>query len=318
MSFSFSIDNFMPRRNGAYAFFALKEHLKSVGWTVPRSSDGTTFNASGDVITQAAAGAGGLDNSLAWFVVRSPDSAHSFCFQRASLGYGGTPLDDSKYWRIKVSVAGFTGGSATQVPAAIDEGLLAGTETDAAPSFFPVFVPYTNQCKSGLYQICAETTAPYQFWACCFGTVDNLGQWTDGLIMMEALVPGTFAPGDVDPFVYCAAASDPEWYAYTRKGLSDETFCVVQPLYGPVMPNHLDVNPITLKDNVIPQTYAADAQNSSGGWKGTSRMVKMPGVDRGMYAPVTVVTPGDYIAVGRPFGRKFLVPWNGSVPDRSV
>lgn len=95
------------------AVFDLKTLLKTAGWTVPQSSDGLTYNGSGDQISHGGAGANGMDNASAWFVVQMPGSSRSFCLQRYnSSGYGS-------YWRVKYSkAAGFTGGTpgVTQTP----------------------------------------------------------------------------------------------------------------------------------------------------------------------------------------------------------
>lgn len=63
------------------AIFRLKEDQKAQGWTTRMSSDGTTFNASGDVITSGGTGAGGFKNALAWFVLRAPDGLREWLAQ---------------------------------------------------------------------------------------------------------------------------------------------------------------------------------------------------------------------------------------------
>ena len=56
----------------AVAIYNLKTTFKAAGWTVPRSSDGTTYNNSGDQISAGTSGAGGMDNARAWFVIQEP------------------------------------------------------------------------------------------------------------------------------------------------------------------------------------------------------------------------------------------------------
>lgn len=128
----------------AVAIFNLKTLLKSVGWTVPRSSDGTTYNSSGDQISSGGSGANGMDNASAWFVIQSPGATpRQLCLQRWSTVGAGT----SYAWRIKYSKsAGFTGGSpgATRVPSAADEQLLLGAGTDASPTFNSLFGTATD------------------------------------------------------------------------------------------------------------------------------------------------------------------------------
>jgi hypothetical protein len=123
----------LPASN-AIAVFNLKTELKAHGWTVPSSSDGTTYNASGDQITTGASGAGGLDNASAWFRLRSANGLVEFTVQR---GTGGAPNN----YRIKIGKTAFTAGSpsATQTPTVADptydEKVALGGGTDAAPSF---------------------------------------------------------------------------------------------------------------------------------------------------------------------------------------
>ena len=50
----------------AVAMFQFKTLMKTAGWTVPRSSDGLTFNSSGDQITSGSSGANGMNNNNAW------------------------------------------------------------------------------------------------------------------------------------------------------------------------------------------------------------------------------------------------------------
>ena len=93
MTFSFSTDIVGTGANFVYQFKTL---LKSVGWTVNRSSDSSTYNSSGDQISSGSSGAGGLANTNAWFIISHPlsGSQRSFCFQRGST---------NSLWRIKYS-----------------------------------------------------------------------------------------------------------------------------------------------------------------------------------------------------------------------
>src|SRR5438045_1573507 len=84
MSFSYST-NLTPA-NGAEMWFNIKARLKSVGWTVPRSSDGSTYNSSGDQITTASSGGGGMANVGAWFVLQMPATGRQWCLQISTTG----------------------------------------------------------------------------------------------------------------------------------------------------------------------------------------------------------------------------------------
>lgn len=124
------------------AMFRLKEDLKAQGWAVAISSDGSTYNGSGDQITLAASGAGGIDNANVHFLLRRT-GAPDWLFVR-----GGT----SDIWNVYASPSGaFSGGNATTRPTAGDEVIQFSTA-------YTLF--------SGAYDtvILVEDTAPYR-WA---------------------------------------------------------------------------------------------------------------------------------------------------------
>lgn len=193
---------------GAEAIFILKETLKTAGWTVPKSSDGTTYNAIGDEITHEGEGAGGMENNYAWFVIESPNGEHQWCFQKETGG-------DNQEWRVKISsLDGFTGGSpsATQVPSATDEQVIHGSGSDAAPVMADLFLTDGAYRFSVIAENAAVGTAVpiYPFWAMA---VQNTTSNVNTFFGQEALKPGTFpelssgtraAPvtGDPDPCVY--------------------------------------------------------------------------------------------------------------------
>lgn len=74
---------------GAQAILQLKTFLKTLGWTVPRSSDGLTYFPTSDGITGFGTGAGGLSNAKSWFVLRQPNIAS---------GSWATPASSFREW----------------------------------------------------------------------------------------------------------------------------------------------------------------------------------------------------------------------------
>jgi hypothetical protein len=78
MTFQFSANNtyvgkgLISNPTGDQAWFTFKEFMKTNGWTVVQSSDGTTASSSADVITTSASGAGGMANASTWFVLKEP------------------------------------------------------------------------------------------------------------------------------------------------------------------------------------------------------------------------------------------------------
>lgn len=187
----FSVNN--TPANVSEAIFTLKGVMKSAGWTVPKSSDGSTYNSSGDQITLAGSGAGGMDNARAWFVIQMPGSSRSFCLQRTS----STGANTSYQWRVKYSkAAGFSGGSpsATQVPSASDERVLLGAGTDASPTFAS-FV-YLGTDGAYRYNCFANNIAPYDFYSWAWAKASGNLYHTFGIDPLVGAVSG-----DTDPYL---------------------------------------------------------------------------------------------------------------------
>lgn len=169
---------------GADTFYQIKTFLKARGWTVPASSDGLTYNSSGDQITSAASGAAGMDNNSAWERLRDPAGVREHVFQRGT---------NNKNWRWKYSRASkFTGGSpnATTAPTAADQGHVQGADT-------PTFV--TCLPTDGTYKLygAADNAAPYGF--CFLGIASGLTNLNFLLVYdpLASLPDST----DADPYV---------------------------------------------------------------------------------------------------------------------
>lgn len=213
---------------GAAAIFKLKAVLKAAGWTVPSSSDGTTYNSSGDQITVATSGAGGMANNNAWFVIREPGGRREWCWQRGT---------NNQNWRVKYSAsARFTGGSpsATRVPSATDSpdaNALGGGGTDASPSFASLFatdssyrvhITANSTPISGAYPFnIITTTTPGS-------TASNFSAF------QEPLATGSYSSADTDPAVVSVNGSQggfmatlvQGWLAYGLAGQVWVTFTV--------------------------------------------------------------------------------------------
>jgi hypothetical protein len=198
--------------NGSEAIFKLKTVLKSAGWTVPESSDGTTYNASGDQISHASSGAGGMENNYAWFVIRDPGSSHEWCFQR-----GTTNL----VWRVKMSsLDKFSGGSPDNntVSSATDEQIMFGGGTDASPTFSTLFFTDNAYRFHVIAQDTAVGTEAPIYGFCAFSTKVGTGIPTT-FIFQEPMALDTFPElssgtraspvlGDPDPAIYgCSYSS---------------------------------------------------------------------------------------------------------------
>ena len=109
--------------------FRFKERMKTGGWMVSGSSDGTNFSASTDLLENSGSGLGGLDNARAWFRLIQPDNGREFLIQKDSI----TSTD--RRWNVHYSSdgVGFVSGSpdATTKPTAADEVLIvSGSNTN--------------------------------------------------------------------------------------------------------------------------------------------------------------------------------------------
>lgn len=306
---------------GAEAIFNLKACLKAAGWTVTSSSDGTTYNASGDQITVATSGAGGMANNSAWFVIQSPAGAgaQQFCWQR-----GTTNL----VWRLKRSrTAGFTGGTPgiTIVPSATDEYLLLGAGTDAAPTFAGY------HATDGLYRwnVAADNASPYGFWA---GAIPTGGGSPGAGICLEPLI-GT-DPTDADQYIIHLACTNQNCYlsaaitAESGAATSNQTVSQVISTSpganyaqfpgltfntssgGIYIPDGLPTNPISTKDEAFPILFARRSTLPTPGFKGISTIMRWRGLSRTSGDTLTVSTTRDRIVYGQ-----VTLPWDGSVPS---
>jgi len=322
---------------GAEAIFILKELLKSAGWTVPKSSDGSVYNSGGDQISHGGSGAGGMANSSAWFVIREPGGLREWCFQKGSASH--------LVWRVKVSSHSlFVGGApdATHTPTATDQQILVGAGTDASPTFATTF----NADGSYAWHVIADnapigTAVPsYGFWAFSALTGSN-DVYT--LIMQEPMMIGTFpelssgtraAPvlGDPDPVIYmCMYSVDsvvlsgsniwqghpptgPQgWYKMNYVGGSFTAFEGFEwrGLYD--TSRNCGTNPYNGADDCLPVVIGRTAITGAPvSYKGICHFLR--------YAAVNRPAPGypntlNLAADARAYAQSFLIPWeNNTLP----
>lgn len=307
---------------GATAMYQLKERLKSAGWTVQASSDGTTHNSSGDQISSGVSGAGGFANNSAWVRLRSPAGAGGaeFVIQRGTVNAN---------WRLKYSVtAGFSGGSpsATRVPSASDEVLIWGAGTDASPTYATLL----GTDSFYRWNVAADDAAPYGFWAGAFPTGGGVptGAFVyEPLSGLEPTDAGKYAiylsGSGQNPFFVgqlsnesVAAASNTMWSSTpsTAPLSSDWRACpaLVLGMYNSVdiVPSGLPTNPLSSKDEVFPIVYARRAALSPAFYKGVGTLMKWCGTTRTTGDTLSVSSSRDRIVY-----RDVSLPWDGSVPS---
>lgn len=182
--------------SGCQAMYQVKEWLKSCGWVVVESGDATTYSA-GDIITQAGAGANGLNNTNAWFRIQMPDAFLEFTIQR---------VVNSTSFRIKLGRAPFNAGapSATQTPAttvATDEIVALGGGTDAVPTGSSIwaFTLGSAQLKAGI-----DDAAPYGFWVASLRVDNSFGYTGNNKMILDPLVKTS--PGDAFPYLFLCSS----------------------------------------------------------------------------------------------------------------
>jgi len=317
---AFIFDKSTPA-TGAEAIFNFKTILTTAGWTVLASSDGTTYNSSGDQITVAGSGAGGMANTNAWFRLRSPTGAgaQEFTFQRGSA---------NTLWRVKRSrTAGFTGGTPgiSQTASATDENIILGGGTDASPTFITLFA-----ADGGTYRwnVGADNTTPFGFWA---GSFSNGTATTQAALVLDPLFSTETL--DADKFVVyacingssaysiaslCSTAGTASNFRITSQNISSapgsnysefSALRYLDNITNVLVPGGLVTNPITTRDESFPMIFARVNTLANAGFKGISTVMRWTGTPRTTGDTLTVTTTRDRIIYG-----SVSLPWDGSVP----
>ncbi len=194
------------------ALYQLMVALVAAGWTVKGSGDGTfgNFSATGNIITSGNHVAFGLLNVGAWFRIQSPVTGFSgqqreFVFQN---GVTSGPISIRIKYSPNVtgSSGGFTGGtpSASEVPSAADQVIVAGSGTDASPTYVSWGGALTDY-QFVMHIVCDTGPNGYCWYMMQCGESTN---YPNGSSMaLDTMVPGTFNPADTDPAVIYWASS---------------------------------------------------------------------------------------------------------------
>lgn len=289
------------RQYGDEAMFDLKELLKSVGWTVQSSSDGTTYNASGDQITHFGSGAGGYGNVSAWFRIQDPGALREYVFQRGS---------DGRYLKWMYSAAAkFTGGSpnATTPPTATDEQGLARGLTTSQLMFPGIQVNH----------IAAQDTAHngvYAWWV-VGNEVQKAVSTSKRTIMFCDAIDVNYSSGDNDPCVHIGTEDSPAYnvlgsssangvdnlYGYMRKGEVDEEWAGLTACYyyngaNPIYPLYGVINPHNGKYPLLPiPIMRHSSTGSTVGFKGILKYVKWGANTNIIYPAILIDTSESYL-----------------------
>lgn len=325
-----------------------KSLLKSCGWVVTKSSDGTTANTDGteDKVTGFGTGTGGFGNANAWFVLQMPNTfsgstyKRQICVQRLSNGDG--------WYSIRYSLLGFTKtvGTASTAPTANDEVFM--NPAGAAPDIYNI--SFFNSITTYPYRsfLAANDSAPYGFW-CANLSLNNLpsignphtGYALENLVggsfMFDPMAPGTFAAptndnpstGDIDPYIWHflrnynydtqgtfnlyfmrdgASNGARGWYRY---GNSDATY--MRYIAAGTIPEgqFIRSNSYNGNINLVPLywIYPSGLSAFPNNLKGASAMARILLQNRNAGDTLSVASPRDYIVFGN-----LALPWNGSLP----
>lgn len=312
MSLLYSVNT--TRGAGTIALFRLKQLMKSAGWTVPRSGDGLTYFPSSDGITSGNSGAGGLQNTNAWFVIQMPlanSVNRQFMFQMTGYSPG---VNGSTSVTIKYSYsAGFTGGSpsATIAPTATDGYTLLNNSALFAGEFAFRMVA------------AADNVAPYGVYMGSY-TVGGANQ-CQGAFLVDPMISGTFNVADVDPYVFYADGSagynlssvNTKAQCWIKKGLSGEGFMAVtavpyQTASQNVFPTTLGYNSHTGLEDTAPILWARNSVlGAPSGVKGYSSLARYSANIHTTPDVFSTETTNDGVILG-----DFIFPFNGGLIQR--
>ncbi len=303
MTYQFSVNNTCT--SGTDALYNLKELMKTHGWTVPSSSDGTTFSGSSDIITSGNTGAGGLGNTNAWIVLTQPSavlgSTRQICLQNLSSGGNGTI-------RITYSYTGnLTGGSASTTPSSADVKTIYNTTLFASPA-------------PNRYNMMVNDASPYEFYIFTFPTSSTSNIST---IVFSSII--SYPVEELDPYVFYVknsggsptsfqyedviGANFPAWMG---KGNSRETFLNIAGM-APTLRNvtnskvigNLEVNHVTGNDDILPIFCGFPSY----GIKGIISIIFWAASTRTSYDTFSVNSTKDFIIL-----RACILPWSGVDP----
>ena len=318
------------------AFYQFKEFLKTAGWTVVASGDGSggTYGASSDVLTGGGTGAGGAGNDNAWIVLKQPTAfrglQRQFCIQNT---VAHTTNNSSQRWKYSRN-AGFTGGSpsATQVPSAADEVVIAGGGTDAAPTGDTLWVQRGSPASvTTRFAGVADTYEPHGFAAWCYQDESGgeLNTTSKPRIIFDPLISTrkSGATLDTDPYaihVNGAVTTQTLWDRadVSEAGASRAFSSTAAAAYSQVnafyfagsssnnAPTNMPADLWSTNYSLLPVLYG----DATVGVKGVSSMLLWVGQTRPSVTNRDVLFTVNGETKGYWYHGDLAVPWNGSDP----
>jgi hypothetical protein len=311
---SYLIENNIITATGAVQgqiFYYLKNKMKLQGWSVKYSSDGTTFSGS-DIITSAGTGTGGMSNSNAWVVLRSPSVAG----KSREVSFRRAPLSATTSVYVVYSPGGLFTASSTSAPTATDAQTIINSTS-----------LYTNSTASTYKTIvgAGDVNEKYSWFIATFNTTTTAYNGV-GFLAYDYMQDGTSPSNDADPIVWWQNLNNPtvsqivngNWHnAFYLKGTASEAYTNLS-AYIPQDGSGVNVsgilpNPINNKVDLVPVILGrGNGYSFPRGIKGISRVVNycLPG---GGYVKsgdaLTISTTKDKIALNQ-----IALPWDGTDP----
>jgi len=167
------------------------------GWTVPRSSDGTTGGAGDNIASFSDLSQYVAATSISWFVIRQPDGGREYLFYR-------TTATDTQWSLLYSPGALFIGGTIAAIP----------TATDGEQILLTDILTLTG---NKVLHAGADDAAPYGWYVFANASGDLTTE--HGGMTMIPLTDG-LQPGEVDSIVFF---QDGGGAGFLRAGLSTET-----------------------------------------------------------------------------------------------
>lgn len=315
-------------------WFSLKETMKTAGWVVSCSGNGTTYNSTGDAI---ASSADFVTNSWISLIHPSLDG-----YQRCVCIQVGS---DSSTIRLKIAWAGFPGTSATatRTPTYTDQRVIYGSGTDASPVYSQIFINSGSDAPYSAFIGVGDVTEKYSFYG--FSVSQNntsqqslFGGGVNGIIGMQRVED--VHPLDIDPYIYIAGRNENSWnnmassnsvflsaFSYFngiyKKGYSDEAItnyvCVALEDYIASQnyktfvgysPTSSWNNKFNLYPVILERRYTSAHSYTYIGTKGRLRDWYISPTPRSTLTTLSMNSNKDMIFLGA----VLVVPWNGTNP----
>ena len=303
--------------NGGEAMWALKELLLTAGWTVVRSTDGTSTANSDLWPTATEANIGTV-----WLILQKPGSTNQILMQRQ----GAEPS-----WLFYFARDGYdlaTGNTTTRPSPDLASGERPLQPINGQTIFFPNGGTYR-------YHIVADNQAPYSFWSAAYviGGGNPLG-----ILVYDPIVSGTEGTGDTDPYAFIVGHQSNGYYAFNIDRLPSIVYYplanaylvdatvpanFVNVAYAPpvvigasgssayAFPGGVGTNPYTANEDMVQALIVRHVSYPAPvGYKGISTLVRFVGTNRSTGDTITVA-PNTWIVM-----QNVALPWpTGITPD---